>query len=122
MHRSSPTINSPPGNQLNPPVQQNIPTGQPKSPQPGAEAGLNPNTSVRHAEPEVGLAKRRIVAACVRRPEALWLRFQLASGPNSEGERSGQNYSPAKNNLECGVKILFNQTIVQHKPLLTWSS
>ena len=27
-----------------------------------------------------------------------------------------------KNNLECGVKILFNQTIVQHKPLLTRSS
>jgi hypothetical protein len=26
-----------------------------------------------------------------------------------------------KNNLECGVKILFNQTIVQHKPLLTRS-
>jgi len=31
-----------------------------------------------------------------------------------------------KNNLECGVKILANQIIVQHKPLLTrsgyWSS
>jgi hypothetical protein len=26
-----------------------------------------------------------------------------------------------KNNLECGVKILVNQTIVQHKPLLTGS-
>jgi hypothetical protein len=26
-----------------------------------------------------------------------------------------------KNNLECGVKILFNQTIVQHKPLLARS-
>jgi hypothetical protein len=26
-----------------------------------------------------------------------------------------------KNNLECGVKILFNQTIVQHKPLLSGS-
>ena len=26
-----------------------------------------------------------------------------------------------KNNLECGVKILVNQTIVQRKPLLTWS-
>src|SRR5271157_1371599 len=26
-----------------------------------------------------------------------------------------------KNNLECGVKILVNQTIVQHKPLLTRS-
>ena len=31
-----------------------------------------------------------------------------------------------KNNLECGVKILVNQTIVQYKPLLTpsgyWST
>jgi hypothetical protein len=26
-----------------------------------------------------------------------------------------------KNNLECGVKILFNQIINQHKPLLTRS-
>jgi hypothetical protein len=26
-----------------------------------------------------------------------------------------------KNNLECGVKILVNQTIIQHKPLLTRS-
>jgi hypothetical protein len=26
-----------------------------------------------------------------------------------------------KNNLECGVKILVNQIIVQHKPLLTRS-
>ena len=33
---------------------------------------------------------------CVRRPEALRLRFQLASGPCAKGERSGQDHSPAE--------------------------
>src|SRR6202021_693413 len=30
------------------------------------------------------------------RPEALRVRFQLASGPCAESERSGQNHSPAE--------------------------
>jgi hypothetical protein len=90
----------------------------------GAEAGLNPNTSVRHTEPEVGLAKRS---------EGL---LQLAYADqkrygcdfNWQVDRALKANDPAKtilqpkNNLECGVKILFNQTIVQHKPLLTRSS
>jgi hypothetical protein len=89
----------------------------------GAEAGLNPNTSVRHSEPGGALATRS---------EGL---LQLAYADhkrygcdfNWQVDRALKANDPAKtilqpkNNLECGVKILFNQTIVQHKPLLTRS-
>src|ERR1700681_432184 len=94
----------------------------------GAEGGLNPNTSVRHSEPE---------GAPVMRSEGL---LQLAYADhkrygcdfNWQVDRALKANDPAKtilqpkNNLECGVKILVNQTIVHHKPLLTpsgyWST
>jgi len=89
----------------------------------GAEAGLNPNTSIRHSEPEGAMAMRS---------EGL---LQLAYADhkrygcdfNWQVDRSLKANDPAKtilqpkNNLECGVKILFNQIIVQHKPLLSRS-
>ena len=89
----------------------------------GAEAGLNPNTSVRHSEPE---------GAMVMRSEGL-LQLSYADQKrygcdfNRQVDRTLKANDPAKtilqpkNNLECGVKILVNQTIVQHKPLLTRS-
>jgi hypothetical protein len=94
----------------------------------GAEAGLNPITSVRHSDPE---------GAPAMRSEGL---LQLAYADhkrygcdfNWQADRALKANDPAKtilqpkNNLECGVKILVNQTIVQHKPLLTpsgyWST
>ena len=96
----------------------------------GAEAGLNPNTSVRHTEPEV--AKRDEVRGMAMRREGL---LQLAYADqkrygcdfNWQADRALKPHDPAKtilqpkSNLECGVKILFNQIIVQHKPLLTRS-
>jgi hypothetical protein len=96
----------------------------------GAEAGLDPNTSVRHSEPEV--AKRDAVRGMAMRSEGL---LQLAYADqkrygcdfNWQVDRALKANDPAKailqpkNNLECGVKILVNQTIVQHKPLLTRS-
>jgi hypothetical protein len=89
----------------------------------GAEAGLNPNTSIRHTEPE---------GAIVLRSEGL---LQLAYADhkrygcdfNWQLDRALKANDPAKtilqpkNNLECGVKILVNQTIVRHKPLLSRS-
>jgi hypothetical protein len=89
----------------------------------GAEAGLNPNASVRHTEPD---------GAMVLRSEGL---LQLAYADhkrygcdfNCAVDRALKTNDPArtilqpKNNLECGVRILFNQTIVQHKPLLSRS-
>jgi hypothetical protein len=94
----------------------------------GAEAGLNPITSVRHSDPE---------GAPAMRSEGL---LQLAYADhkrygcdfNWQADRALKANDPAKtilqpkNNLECGVKILVNQTIVHHKPLLTpsgyWST
>jgi hypothetical protein len=101
----------------------------------GAEAGLNPNTSVRHTKPEV--AKRHEVRGIIMRQEGL---LQLAYADrkrygcdfNWQVDRALKANDPAKtilqpkNNLECGVKILVNQIIVQHKSLLTpsgyWST
>jgi hypothetical protein len=96
----------------------------------GAEAGLNPNTSVRHTEPEI--AKPDKVSGMAMRSEGL---LQLAYADqkrygcdfNWQADRALKANDPAKtilqpkNNLECGVKILVNQIIVQHKPLLTRS-
>ena len=96
----------------------------------GAEAGLNPNTSVRHTKPEV--AKSDEVGGKAMRSQGL---LQLAYADqkrygcdfNWQADRALKANDPAKtilqpkSNLECGVKILFNQIIVQHKPLLTRS-
>jgi hypothetical protein len=96
----------------------------------GAEAALNPNTSVRHAKPEG--AKRDEGRVMAMRSEGL---LQLAYADqkrygcdfNWQVDRALKATDPAKtilqakNNLECGVKILVNQIIVQHKPLLTRS-
>jgi hypothetical protein len=89
----------------------------------GAEAGLNPNTSIRHSDAEGAMAMRS---------EGL---LQLAYADHKrygcdfiwQVDRALKANDPAKtilqpkNNLECGVKILFNQTILQHKPLLSRS-
>src|SRR6202140_1787854 len=96
----------------------------------GAETSLNPNTSVRHTEPDV--TKRDEVRGTAIRTEGL---LQLAYADqrrygcdfNWQADRSLTAKDPAKtilqpkNNLECGVKILFNQIIVQRKPLLSRS-
>jgi hypothetical protein len=96
----------------------------------GAEAGLNPTTSVRHTEP--GVVERDEVTGIAIRSEGL---LQLAYADqrrygcdfNWQVDRLLKGSDPAKtilqpkNNLECGIKIPFNQIIVQHKPLLTRS-
>jgi hypothetical protein len=97
----------------------------------GAEAGLNPNASVRHTEQVV--AERDEVTGTDIHSEGL---LQLAY---ADKRRYGCNFDwhadrtlkpkdPAKtilqpkNNLECGVKILANQIITQHKTLLAKSA
>ena len=97
----------------------------------GAEAGLNPRTRVHHTEPEV--AKTDKVTGVAVRSEGL---LQLSYGDgklygcdfNWEADRKLTATNPAKtilqpkNNLECGVKILSNQIVDQHKPLFTRTS
>jgi hypothetical protein len=97
----------------------------------GVEAGLNPNSTIRHGDP--GVANRDEVTGMTIRSEGL---LQLAYADqkrygcdfNWQADRSLKVTDPAKtilqpkNNLECGVKILYNQLIVQHKPLLSSSA
>lgn len=97
----------------------------------GAEAGLNPTTRVRHTQPEV--AKIDEVSGRAVRSEGL---LQLTYADQKryscdfdwDKDRELKSNDPAKtilqpkNNLECGIKILDNQIITQHKRLLSKSS
>ncbi len=101
----------------------------------GAEAGLDPKTRVRHTEPEVAVTDS-VTRRAVRSEGLLQLTYEdqkrygcdfnwdadktlLAKDPN-------KTILQPKNNLECGVKILTNQIIDQHKPLFSrtgyWST
>jgi hypothetical protein len=100
-----------------------------------AEAGLNPNTNVRQSE-RAGAKDDQVSGVAMRSQGLLQLAYadQQRYGCNFDwaADRLRKENDPAKtilqpkNNLECGVKILANQIIVQHKPLLTrsgyWSS
>jgi hypothetical protein len=101
----------------------------------GAEAGLNPNTNVRQGE-RAGAKDDEVSGRAMRSQGLLQLAYadlqRYGCEFNWEMDRLRKANDPAKtilqpkNNLECGVKILANQIIVQHKPLLTrsgyWSS
>ena len=93
----------------------------------GAEAGLDPKTRAHHPQPEVSV--RDEVSGMSGRTEGL---LQLTYADQKrygcdfdwQADRKLPAKDPArtilhpKNNLECGVKILENQIIVQHRPLL----
>ena len=101
----------------------------------GAEAGLKPTSQVRHTEPEVAV-KDEVTGVAVRSAGLLQLTYEDAKRYgcdfNWETDRTLKANDPAKtilqpkNNLECGVKILDQQIIGQHKPLLSrtgyWST
>jgi hypothetical protein len=97
----------------------------------GAEAGLKATANVRHTDPEVAVIDP--VTKRVARQEGL---LQLAY---MDSERYGcdfdwdkdkelKEHDPAKtilqpeNNLLCGISILDNQLVAQHKPVLSKSS
>ena len=96
----------------------------------GAEAGLNPTTHARHTDPEV--AQPDEVSGKSGHTEGL-LQLTYADEKrygcdfNWQADRKLKANDPArtillpKNNLECGIKILTNQIIVHHKPLLSRS-
>ena len=97
----------------------------------GAEAGLQPTTNVQHTEPEIAV-KDDVTRRMVRSEGLLQLTYMDAKryGCNFDWEKDRRlaEKDPAKtilqpeNNLQCGVRILFNQLIVQHKPLLSRTS
>ena len=101
----------------------------------GAEAGLNPKKRAHHTQPEVSVPDE--VTGLSGRTEGL---LQLTYGDQKrygcdfdwKADRKLPAHDPErtilrpKNNLECGVKILENQIIVQRRPLLSrkgyWST
>ena len=96
----------------------------------GAEAGLNPNATVRHTEPK--LAQEEHVPVTKVRTEGLLQltyadRQRYGCSFDQEADRGLTADDPArtilqpKNNLVCGVAILKNQIIDLHRPLL-WSN
>lgn len=101
----------------------------------GAEAGLKPDTRVRHTEPAVAV-RDQVTGRLVRSEGLLQLTYEdqqrYGCDFNWEADRSLPPKDPEKtilqpkNNLECGVKILNNQIIDQHKPLFSrtgyWST
>lgn len=101
----------------------------------GAEAGLDPTTNVRHGEPEVARVDE-VTHRTVRSEGLLQLAYEDAKRYECDfdwkSDRLLKPDDPArtilqpKNNLDCGVKILENQIIVHHKPLLSstgyWST
>ena len=101
----------------------------------GAEAGLNPRSSVRQISPEVA-AQNSVPKDDVRTEGLLQLAYADAKRYGCdfdwEADRAKKAKDPSKsilqpkNNLECGIKILFDQLVVKHRPLLThlsyWST
>ncbi|MGA9551307.1 MAG: hypothetical protein WBR30_03600, partial [Candidatus Sulfotelmatobacter sp.] len=86
----------------------------------GAEAGLNPNKSVRHSEPEDAMTTRSegLLQLAYADRKRYGCDFNWAMDRALKANDPAKAILQPKNNLECGVKILFNQIIVQHKPLL----
>jgi hypothetical protein len=97
----------------------------------GAEAGLDPTTRVRHTEPEVAVIDK-VTGRAVRSEGLMQLTYEdqkrYSCDFDWKHDRTLKSDDPSKtilqpkNNLECGVKILDNQIIDQHKPLLSSTS
>lgn len=97
----------------------------------GAEAGLRSTADVRHTEPEVAV-KDDVTHRMVRAQGLLQLTYEDAERYGCafdwSQDKDLQPHDPAKtilqpgNNLLCGVRILHNQLIDKHKPLVTKSS
>jgi hypothetical protein len=97
----------------------------------GAEAGLKPTTDVQHTEPAIAV-KDTVTKRMVRSEGLLQLTYMDARRYDCdfdwEKDKGLPEHDPAKtilqpkNNLTCGVRIMENQIIQQHKPLLSKSS
>lgn len=97
----------------------------------GAEAGLRATANVRHTEPEVAV-KDSVSHRMVRAEGLLQLTYEDAEryGCDFDWDHDkllpehdpGKTILQPRNNLLCGVRILHNQLIDQHKSLLNRSS
>lgn len=94
----------------------------------GAEAGLDPQATVRHVEPKLA-RQQQVPAARVRTEGLLQLTYADQQRYNCPFDQQAEHGLPVddpartilqpKNNLTCGVMILENQIITKREPLLT---
>jgi hypothetical protein len=97
----------------------------------GAEAGLEPTADVRHSDPEVAVIDP-VTHRVVRQEGLLQLAYVDSQRYGCDfdwvKDKELSEHDPQKsilqpeNNLECGIKILDNQLMVQHKAVLSKSS
>jgi hypothetical protein len=97
----------------------------------GAEAGLVPTRSVRHTEPELAVVDD-VTHRMIRQQGLLQLTYmdqeRYGCDFDWEKDKALDEHDPnktilqPKNNLLCGVNIIHNQLISQHKPLLSSTS
>ena len=97
----------------------------------GAEAGLNPDSSVHHLDAAVNTTDP-VTHHLARQQGLLQLKYEddRRYGCDFDWERDRRLpvkdpertiLNPARN-LECGVRIMENQIVTQHKPLVTRTS
>ncbi len=97
----------------------------------GAEAGLKPTADVRHSDPAVAVMDP-VTGRIVRQQGLLQLAYEDSRRYGCDfdwaRDRLLPEHDPEKtilqprNNLLCGIRIVENQIVKQHKPLLTDSS
>jgi len=96
----------------------------------GAEAGLKPTSEVRHSEPAMegqdqvtGVQGRTegLLQLAYEDQKRYGCAFDFAADRTLKVNDPARTILNPKNNLECGVKILDQQIIGQHKPLLSRS-
>lgn len=96
-----------------------------------AEAGLDPRTNVRHTEPAVAVIDP-VTERMTHSEGLLQLTYQDQKRYGCDFDWKADRKLPAKDphktilqpekNLACGIKILDNQIITQHKPLFARTS
>lgn len=97
----------------------------------GAEAGLKPTANVRHTDPEVAVTDT-VTHRIVRQQGLLQLTYMDADRYGCDfdwdADKKLDEHDPdktilqPKNNLVCGLRIMKNQLIDLHQPLLTAKS
>jgi hypothetical protein len=97
----------------------------------GAEAGLNPRTNVRHTQPEIAVVDG-VTHQLVHSEGLLQLTYEdqqrYGCDFNWQTDRHLPPHDPQRtilnpeNNLKCGINILSNQIIDQHKPIFAHTS
>jgi hypothetical protein len=97
----------------------------------GAEAGLKPTTNVRHTDPAVAVVDG-VSHRMVRSEGLLQLTYEDSERYGCDFDWNHDKSLPAhdaaktilqpKNNLLCGIRIMKNQLVDLHEPLLTSKS